>query len=336
MQLSELPRTSLAFLPTPLSAISRFAGEIGAPASSLLIKRDDCTGLAQGGNKTRKLEFILGDALKKGATSVITVGALQSNHVRQTAAACASLGLECDVVLTTSVPRTLDVYKHNGNLLLNAFLGATIHRVDNTAMQQQKVTELIEHKARQGKRPYFIPTGGSNAIGALGYANAVEELAQQCDAFLGRGRCFIFHASASGGTQAGLVVGNAILGNPFKVIGVNVYKPDRAAVLDNVKSIVDEMISTFSLSLQAKPDFELVQGFQGEAYGIPTQEGNEALQLMARSEGILVDPVYSAKALAAVVTGFRRGDFETSDKVIFLHTGGATALHAYPDTLQPV
>lgn len=336
MQLSELPRTQLAFLPTPLSPAPRFAAAIGAEGGTILVKRDDCTGLAHGGNKTRKLEFILGDALEKGTTSVITVGALQSNHVRQTAAACASMGLECDVVLSTSVPRTQDVYVKNGNILLNEFLGATIHRVPDAAAQQKKVAELQKQKKQQGKKPYFIPTGGSNALGAVGYACAVEELALQCKAHLERGRCFIFHASASGGTQAGLVVGNALLGNPFNVVGVNVYKSDHAAVLNNIKAISDEMVSSFSLSLNVAPEFTLLPGFQGEAYGIPSHQGNEALHLMARKEGVLVDPVYSAKALAAVVSGFQKKDFRPTDTVIFLHTGGATALHAYPDVLLPV
>lgn len=333
MDLQRFPISELAFLPTPLMPMHRFAAALGSAMPQLYIKRDDCTGLAQGGNKTRKLEFLLGDAISRGADSIITVGAVQSNHVRQTAAACAAKGLSCDAVLSASVPRHLEAYQHNGNVLLDGFLGAHIHRVANADAAQQKVAELVAQKAQQGLTPYVIPTGGSNAIGALGYAKALQEVVQQCQAINATGTTYLIHASASGGTQAGLVAGNAMLGNPVKVIGVNVYKVDINDMTSHIAQLVDDMQRSLSLNFTAAPDITLWHGFQGSAYGIPTDEGNAAVKRLAQSEGILADPVYSGKALSGLIAQCQRGFFKPDDTVIFLHTGGATALHAYPDVL---
>ncbi|MBU2978672.1 D-cysteine desulfhydrase family protein [Alteromonas sp. C1M14] len=333
MDLIRFPRIPLAFLPTPLMPMPRLQAHLGPKCPALFIKRDDCTGLAQGGNKTRKLEFLLGDALAKNADVIITSGALQSNHVRQTAAACAAKGLKCVVVLSQSVPRTLPVYIENGNLLLDDILGAQVHRVDSADDVAPTINVLVNQLTAAGQYPYVIPTGGSNCVGALGYVNAVQECIAQCSPQT-NGQTYVVHASASGGTQAGLVAGNAMLGNPLRVVGVNVYKQDNQAVLANIQSLVTQIQQDCQLSFSAKPEFTLWHGYQGEAYGIPTEAGNHAVLTLAQQEGILADPVYSGKALAGLMDKCASGHFSAEDRVIFLHTGGATALHAYPDILH--
>ncbi|MEG3766291.1 D-cysteine desulfhydrase family protein [Alteromonas sp. 14N.309.X.WAT.G.H12] len=330
MQLHQFPRVSLAFLPTPLTPMTRLQAHIGASCPALFIKRDDCTGLAQGGNKTRKLEFLLGEALSHQADTIITSGAVQSNHVRQTAAACAAKGLKCEVVLSQSVPRTQAVYCENGNVLLDDILGANVHRVAHFEEVAPKIERLVAQLKSTGHRPYVIPTGGSNHTGALGYVNALKECVDQCDA-QSKGQTYLVHASASGGTQAGLIAGNAMLGNPLRIVGVNVYKQDHLGVLDNIKSLVSQIRQNCQLGFSEEPEFTLWDGYQGEAYGIPTVEGNRAVHTLAQKEGILSDPVYSGKALAGLMDKCASGYFSVHDRVIFLHTGGATALHAYPD-----
>lgn len=331
--LENLPKAELAFLPTPLTPMRRLESLLGPSAPALYIKRDDCTGLAFGGNKTRKLEFLLGDAVEKQADTVVTVGATQSNHVRQTAAACAALGLRCEVFLSQSVPRTLEVYQRNGNVLLNECLGATIHRVASPSQTPVKVNQRIQQLKEAGHSPYFIPTGGSNSLGAMGYVQAVKEIVSQCGTMNISGKITLIHASASGGTQAGLIAGNAMLGNPINVIGVNVYKQDNQEVLDNIRTLVSQLHGDYALDFKAEPQFTLWHGYQGEAYGIATQAGDQALLTLARMEGILADPVYSGKALSGLVEKCKEGYFSPADRVIFLHTGGATSLHAYPDIL---
>ena len=334
MALIDFPRTNLAFLPTPLTPLKRLQQYLGDYCPNLFIKRDDCTGLAQGGNKTRKLEFLIGDALRLHADTVITEGAIQSNHVRQTVAACASKGLTCEVILTPSVPRAQPAYTHNGNVLLDQILGARIHYAtsnDDVEAIWVKRKDALNHL---GRRPYFIPGGGSNSIGGLGYAAAIEEITEQCNSEGARENTYVIHASASGGTQAGLIAGNALLGNPLYIIGINVYKPDPQVVLSRVKAIVANMKNDCCLQWQAPPVFTLIDGYQGEAYGIPTQEGIDALLIMARQEGILLDPVYTAKAMSGLIDQIRKGKYKRDDNVVFLHTGGATALHAYPDVFN--
>ena len=301
------------------------------------IKRDDCTGLAGGGNKTRKLEFLLAEARAKGADTVVTFGALQSNHARQTAAACARLGMHCELILSRRVQYTSDEYEHGGNRLLDDLLGARVHLVQPEASAttwHQRRAELLA----AGRVPYVVPTGGSSATGALGYVVCADEiLAQSSDA--GFRPTAIVHASSSGGTQAGLVAGcaraarahAARTGNAVAVpvIGVNTYAVDAALQREQIIELTNAVLARLLLAPVATDAIQIEQGFLGADYGMPTQAMVEAVRLAAETEGLLLDPVYSGKAMAGLIGMIRAGRFAASDHIVFVHTGGAAALSPY-------
>ena len=328
MHLARFPRLHFAHLPTPLEPLTELTRLLNGP--QLWIKRDDCTGLAGGGNKTRKLEFLMADALAQGADVVITQGATQSNHARQTAAIAAKLGLECHLLLEDRTGSTDSAYKHNGNVFLDRLCGARLSRHAGGTDMNAAMEELAERLRSDDRRPYIIPGGGSNPIGALGYVNCALELVQQANDRDLRINHLV-HATGSAGTQAGLVAGLAGVHSGIPVLGIGVRAPrekqeenvfklavDTAGLLDNGVTVSREQVVANS-------------DYVGAGYGITTPATIEAIELFARVESILLDPVYSGKGAAGLIDLIRKGRFDKNDNVVFLHTGGSQALFAYTE-----
>lgn len=328
MRIESLPRFSLTQLPTPLEKLERLTRELNGP--ELWIKRDDLTGLALGGNKTRKLEFLVGQALEQGADTLITVGAAQSNHCRQTAAAAAKAGLKCELILNGKKPEI-----PNGNLLLNELLGAGEHWIKRP-QRAAKLRELPEQLRAQGRRPYVIPVGGSNGIGAVGYVVAMQELTAQLHERQQRVDHLVFGTS-SGGTQAGIVLGARLTGFTGQLHGLSIDKndPEHAEYEIEVAQIANECAEYIGADVRVtKDDVKVVYGYMGEGYGVVGNLEREAIRLLARSEGIVLDPVYAGRAFGALLDLIRKGVFKRGEIVLFWHTGGAPALFAYASDLK--
>lgn len=326
MHLARFPRLSLAHLPTPLEPLVQLSALLGGP--QLWIKRDDCTGLAGGGNKTRKLEFLMAEALAEGADCVITQGATQSNHARQTAAAAAKLGLACHILLEDRTGSEDMDYNANGNVMLNQLLDAPLKKYPGGTDMNAAMSNLADELKSAGKKPYVIPGGGSNATGALGYANcALEVMAQANDRQLKIDH--LIHATGSAGTQAGLVAGFEALNSGIPVLGIGVrlpQEPQESNVYRLAQATADKLGMRGDLSrdsVRANCDYV------GDGYGIPMANTLEAIALFARSEGILLDPVYSGKGAAGLIDLVRKGEFKAGENIVFLHTGGAQALFGY-------
>jgi len=321
-------RIPLAHLPTPIETLENISALVGGPR--LLIKRDDQTGLALGGNKTRKLEFLMADALAQNADVVLTAGAAQSNHCRQTAAAATKLGLRCVLILGGAAP---DV--PNGNLLLDQMLGAEIYWTEKER-RLACMDEIADRLRSEGHRPYVIPIGGSNGVGTQGYVVAVREaLAQLAETEERVGTMIV--ASSSGGTQAGLALGGKIAGYDGKIIGISIDKGDRGPDRYEVElaGIANAAAEMMGISVRMSPDEFLVEyGYLGAGYGIVGELEREAISLMAKHEGIILDPVYTGRAFGAMLDMLRTGRLgegrgEKDDSVLFWHTGGAAACFAY-------
>ena len=321
----DIPRVDLGFTPTPLHPLDRLTIELGGPR--LWIKRDDCTGLATGGNKTRKLEFLMGDALAQRADTIVTYGAVQSNHARQTAAACAKLGLECHLVLSRRVAWRHPEYESGGNVLLDQLLGAQLHVVEPADVEARSHT-LIDNLTARGRRCYVVPTGGSNSIGALGYVRCAEEIAEQSKA-LGFRPDLIVHATSSGGTQAGLVAGVARAHLNCDVVGINVYDTDHARLERRIIRLVDETLKRVGVPSESERAVRIVHDYLGEDYGIPTRQTIDAIKSLARTEGIVCDPVYSGKALGGLFEMLKTKCLASYRNVVFVHTGGVASLPVY-------
>ncbi|MDJ0628335.1 MAG: D-cysteine desulfhydrase [Rhodobacter sp.] len=323
------PRTNLCHRPTPIEAMPRLTELLGGPR--LFIKRDDCTGLATGGNKTRKLEFLVGEAMREKADMLVTQGAVQSNHVRQTAAAACKVGMKCHVLLERRVPGRDASYETTGNVLLDDLFGAT-HEFRPAGLDMNAEAEAVAEALRaEGHRPYFIPGGGSNPTGALGYANCAQEIAEYTSE-TGQAFDWLVMATGSTGTQAGLVAGFQTIGHDLPVMGVSVRQP-RERQMSAVHGLTQKTLE--KLGAEGVPLSRILvdDGYVGEGYGIPAESTMEAIRLLARQEGILLDPVYSAKGMAGLIGMVRQGFFKPTDNVLFLHTGGAVALFAYQDQL---
>ena len=317
MLLNGFPRVSLAHLPTRLEFLPRLTEHLGGP--EIWVKRDDCTGLATGGNKTRKLEFSM-------------VGAVQSNHVRQTAAAAARLGMRCEVLLEHRVAKPSDLYLHSGNVLLDRIFGANLREYPKGTDFDAVMNDIAREVREAGGTPYLIPGGASNPVGALGYVGCAEELLQQCEqqdvAF-----DHVVLASGSAGTHAGLAVGLRASGSDLPVlgIGVNVPRPEQEAKVYELATATADHIDR--PGCVTREDIVADCSYVGPGYGEPTAGMNEAVLMLARYEGLLFDPVYSGKALAGMIDYIRQGRFEKGQKLVFLHTGGVAGLFAYADTL---
>jgi D-cysteine desulfhydrase family pyridoxal phosphate-dependent enzyme len=319
MLLDRLPRVKLAHLPTPVEELTSLSALLGGPR--LFMKRDDCTGLATGGNKTRKLEYLVGDAQAQGADTLITEGGLQSNHCRQTAAAARRVGMDCVLVLQRGYAGEI-----TGNLLLDQIFGARLILVDDSAGRAAEITRAEAELKAQGRSPYVIPTGGSNGVGALGYANCMREIGDDFDV--------IVTASGSGGTQGGLVLGRKLFESPTKIVGISDGEP-RAELAEMVLHVAREGAAVLEASLEfSDDDINIYDEYYGEGYGIPTPEMVDAVRTVARTEGILLDPVYSGKAMAGLIDLIKQDVFESDQKVLFIHTGGTPALFAYRETFS--
>ncbi|WP_299690802.1 D-cysteine desulfhydrase [uncultured Tateyamaria sp.] len=323
------PRTALCHQPTAIEAMPRLSAHLGGPA--LFLKRDDCTGLATGGNKTRKLEFLVGAAIAEGADMLVTQGAVQSNHVRQTAAAACKVGMKCHVLLERRVPDRDASYEVTGNVLLDTLFGAT-HEFRPAGLDMNAEGEAVAEALRaKGHKPYFIPGGGSNPTGALGYANCAQEIADQCAAD-GQRFDWLVMATGSTGTQAGLVAGFHAMGYDLPVMGVSVRQPHDRQVAA-VHGLTQRTLEHLGAGSIDKDRILVDDGYVGEGYGIPAPSTFEAIHMTAQQEGVLLDPVYSAKGMAGLIGLIRQDFFKPTDRVLFLHTGGATALFAYEDQL---
>jgi D-cysteine desulfhydrase len=323
MHIEELPRFALAQLPTPLEPLSALTKSLGGPR--LLIKRDDQTGLALGGNKVRKLEFLVGQALREGADTLITAGAAQSNHCRQTAAAAAKAGLHCELILNGTKPELAQ-----GNLLLDRIFGTQEHWIERP-QRAAKFAELAGQLRAQGRQPHVIPVGGSNGVGATGYVVAMIELLDQLRVSGQRVDHIVF-GSSSGGTQAGMLVGARIAGFSGQLHGVSIDKndPEHLEYEIEVAQIANACAQYIGAPVRfAKDDVTMIYGCAGDGYGVVGDLEREAIRLMARTEGILLDPVYAGRAFGGLLNLIRQGNFRRDETVLFWHTGGAPALFAY-------
>ena len=331
MDVSRFPRISLGHFPTPLEPMTRLTAQLGGPR--LWIKRDDCTGLASGGNKTRKLEFLMAEAVAARADIVITQGATQSNHARQTAAAAAKLGLKCLILLEDRTGSTDPDYTDNGNVFLNHLHGATVERRPGGTNMSQEMEQAAARLHSEGMRPYVIPGGGSNAVGALGYVNAVFELIAQASS-IGLKIDHLVHATGSAGTQAGLVAGLYAANSDIRLLGIGTRAPrekQESMVFDLACKTIEYM-GMHTGGKMGLPREAVVANcdYVGPGYGIPTPGMVEAVEMVARIEGLLLDPVYSGKGMAGLIDLIRKGHFRNTDNVVFLHTGGSVGLFGYP------
>jgi L-cysteate sulfo-lyase len=323
--LDALPRVRLAHLPTPVEPLPNLSKHLGG--AELWIKRDDQTGLATGGNKARKLEYLLGEALRTGADSVITAGSTQSNHARQTAAAAAKCGLGCHLVLYA--PGATPPADPQGNVLLDLLLGASIHWTEEHAPYRKTIGQVEETLRAQGKRPYVVPYGGSSRVGMMGYVTAMQELADQ--AGITQELDAVVFASSSGGTQAGLIVGSYLTGWLGKVQLLGISVDEREATLGpRVANLVNEGAQALELDWWVNDDVaDINDDYLGAGYAVVGDAEREAIRLLARCEGILADPVYTGRALAGLIDLIRQGQFKSGQRVLFWHTGGVVALFAF-------
>ncbi len=314
--MNQIPRLNFAHLPTPIEELPRLSDHLAGPR--ILVKRDDQTGLAFGGNKTRKLEFLVAEAREQGAKTLISGGAMQSNHCRQTAAAAARYGFECMLVLTGDLPE-----KPSANLLLDELFGAKIVNVTDRKDRDHILQETFDHAVAEGKKPYLVPYGGSSPTGALGYAFAMEELMQQnvpAD--------WIVFGTSSGGTHAGLVLGQRVFGYQGRVLGISIDESEEW-LKSHVSKLASDASEMLAERIQFTPTDVLATAEYCKAgYGVLTDAEREAVTLFAKYEGLLLDPVYTGRAAAGMIGLIRKGFFKKDETVLFWHTGGGPALFA--------
>lgn len=330
MHLAKFPRARFAHLPTPLEPAPRLAQALGL--KRLYIKRDDCTGLAGGGNKTRKLEFLVGEALAQGADTLITQGAVQSNHVRQTAAAAARFGLACEVILEERTGSKAVDYNGSGNVLLDRLLGASIRNVPGGTDMNAELAKSAEDVRARGGKPYVIPGGGSNTVGALGYVDCALELVRQADE---QGLVIdrLVTATGSAGTHAGLVAGMALAGADIPILGIGVRAPKETQEA-NVHKLARETAAVLGHEDRVAREMTIANcDYVGAGYGLIDEAVIDALKLASRTEGLLLDPVYSGKAMKGLIDLAAKGTFG-DETVVFLHTGGAQGLFGYHGELE--
>jgi L-cysteate sulfo-lyase len=326
MKLAKFPRLRITHGPTPLEPMKRLSEALGGP--NLWIKRDDCTGLASGGNKTRKLEYLMAEALQQGADTVITQGATQSNHARQTVAIAAKLGMQSHIILEDRTGYTFDDYKHSGNVFLDHLFGARVSEVPLDTDMNKAMADVADELRAKGRKPYVIPGGGSNPVGALGYVTCALELMEQANN-MGLAIDHLVHATGSAGTQAGLVVGMYGARSQIPVLGIGV-RAAKAPQEERVFGLACETAELLGVPGSVlREDVVANCDYVGPGYGLPTPGMIEAVTMLARLEGILLDPVYSGKGMAGLIDRCRNGRFRKGQNVVFLHTGGSVALYGY-------
>ncbi|MFB0567323.1 MAG: D-cysteine desulfhydrase family protein [Candidatus Bathyarchaeia archaeon] len=322
-QINKLQRIELARLPTPLEEMQRLSKFLGGP--KLWIKRDDLTGTAFGGNKERKTEFFMSDAIQKGADVIITTGPIQSNHARITAAVAKKLGLKVVLVLRGNEPQEYD-----GNLLLDHLFGADIRFVQVGWQQALPAMEKVaEELKKEGHKSYIVPGGASYPIGAVGYFNAMLELNNQAEE-ANLNINYIVHASGSGGTQSGLVTADKALGTETEILGMCIEPNATRWLTEKIVEIASGITKLLGLKETVnREDIVLIDDYAGESYGVLTPEAVDAIKLVAQTEGILLDPVYTGKAMAGLIDLIRQKRFKKDENVVFVHTGGTPALFTY-------
>jgi D-cysteine desulfhydrase len=335
--LSSFARANLLQGPTPIQRAERLEQLLGLKSQGigLFLKRDDHMLMGGGGNKLRKLEFHLGAALEAGVDTVITVGGLQSNHARLTAAVCARLGITCELILTRAVPKTEVNYELNGNVLLDQLFGAHLQVLpggsDSVAKAEIRAAQLRDC----GRKVLVIPTGGSTPLGSLGYARCAAEIAQQ-ETELDLSFNQVVVPNGSAGTHAGLAAGFRLLGRGTSLVKSYSVLSDRDTSAARTLQLTQDALTLLGSSAIVQPEEIVIDGSQlGDGYGLPTQAMQDAVRLMAQAEGVLIDPVYSGKAFAGLLADLGQGRFRSGDNVLFVMTGGTPGLYAYRETFQP-
>jgi L-cysteate sulfo-lyase len=325
--LRNLPRLTLAHLPTPMERMPRLAVQLNLAA--LWVKRDDCTGLGLGGNKARKLEFDLAAAVEVQADCVVCGGVVQSNTARQVAAACAKIGIECHLgIMRGRLPSTEPGYENTGNILLDRLYGAIVHDIPWDEDRNLRLKRIADDLKAKGRQPYLVPYGASDALGAMGYVVAAEEIVRECPDVV-----WIVHGSGSAGTQAGLLAGLLALDHPAQVIGVDVdAQPER--VRADVCRVGQEAAALLGVEHRWKDErVEVVARWSAGAYGVADETTDEAIRLAARCEALALDPVYTGKSMAGLIGLSRKGRFRSGGAVVWIHTGGGPGIFAYPTTM---
>jgi len=321
--LEKFERIKLGHFPTPIEHLKNITKYLGGP--NIFIKRDDCTGLATGGNKTRKLEFLIPDAIKNKAELIVTVGAVQSNHARQTAAACALMGLKCLIILEQRVKNTPEVYMNSGNVFLDKLFGADIKICPKNKNFLEYYEKVIEDLKSKGINVYFIPGGGSNSIGALGYVECLNEIIKENNKY---NFSQIVHATGSAGTQAGLLAGRKYFNCNIPITGICI-RYDKVTQENKVYMEAKKTCEKLQCNVLDKSEVIVYDEYIGPGYGEPSDAMLEATNLLAKKEGILLDPVYSGKGFAGLIGLIKSKKFTKNDNVLFIHTGGAASLSAY-------
>ncbi|VVP91700.1 D-cysteine desulfhydrase [Pseudomonas fluorescens] len=335
--LSPFARADLLQGPTPIQRVERLEQLLGLKSRGigLFLKRDDHMLIGGGGNKLRKLEFHIGAAQQVGVDTVITVGGLQSNHARLTAAVCARLGITCELILTRSVPKPDVDYELNGNVLLDQLFGAHLQVLaggsDSVAAAEIRAAQLRD----SGRKVLVIPTGGSTPLGSLGYARCAAEIALQ-ETELGLSFNQVVVPNGSAGTHAGLAAGFQLLGRGTSIVKSYSVLSDRDTSAASTLQLTRDALTLLGSSAIVQPEEIVIDGSQlGDGYGLPTQAMQDAVRLMAQAEGLLIDPVYSGKAFAGLLADLGQGRFRSGDNVLFVMTGGTPGLYAYRETFQP-
>ena len=316
-------RTKLGHFPTPIEHLKNISQYLDGP--SIFIKRDDCSGLATGGNKTRKLEFLIPDAIKNKAELIVTIGAIQSNHARQTAAACSLKGLKCLVILEQRLKDPPDTYMNSGNIFLDKLLGAKVMLCPKDKDILKYSAKVIEDIKSKGTNVYFIPGGGSNSIGALGYVECFNEILKENNKY---NFTHIIHATGSSGTQAGLLAGKKYFKSQLQIIGISV-RYEKKIQEEKVYNEAKKTCEKLKCDTLDRSEVIAYDEYVGSGYGEPTDEMIEATNLMAKKEAILLDPVYSGKGFAGLIGLINQKKFTKKDNILFIHTGGAVSLSAY-------
>lgn len=322
--LDNIEKIDLCLLPTPIVLLNRLSDHLGGP--KIYMKRDDLTGIAFGGNKNRKLEYIMADAVRKGSDIILTEGAINSNHCLQTAACAAKLGLKCEIILSGEIPEEI-----TGNYLLFQILGITIHIVNEKEERTEKMKKRAEELILEGKKPYIVPTGGSTAIGALGYINCMSEVAKQSKEMKINFDYFI-HAAGSSGTQAGMLIGKELFAPDIDIISIS-GGMDIEELSNESKSIINEFNAIYNvLKSTSNISTKVVGGYEGPGYGLASKEMAETVKRVAQLEGVFLDPVYNGKAMVGLIDMVKSKKFSKDQNILFLHSGGGPSIFDFKNS----